>query len=343
MLQQNQIERREEKMVRHTKAIDSLIESAFDSELDAVLSNSWTLRDPAAYVGDKLPVDIIEFAESKKFLGLKGQLYPEIKNILIDIEDPSIREIDLILGKGSGKSMVATIFTAYGGYQLLQLKQPQRMFGLIDATQIYSINVSVSKDQAKDNIFASLKAMLKNSPYFRGRFAIDDDPYGISKKQVKNLKQDVAISIDPNAGAEEFRLAVESRLAGSQTNKTGESAVAVALPKGIHFLCGHSNNTAFLGYATYRAVMDECNFMFNNNNRSVAEDLYNALKGSLKTRFPNDYKLLSISSDSTPNSFLRSRYAHLKELASREKTEAANERRPLRPLPTVDDYLELSF
>lgn len=72
----------------------------------------------------------------------------------------------------------------------------------------------------------------------------------------------------------------------------------------VTLYCGHSNSTAFLGFATVRAVMDEANYMMNTSNKNVAETLFTALKGSLLTRFPDFYKLLAISSAATPGAWL---------------------------------------
>ena len=247
--------------------LDETLEDAFEESL-----SSYAIDDPFSYVNDKFPVDVIEFAESKHFLGLKGSIYKEVKNLLIDIEDDSIREADLILGKGSGKSMLAQIFTGYGLYKAMELKAPQRTFGLTWNTALYSINVSISRQQAEDVIFNQTKDLLEASPYFKQRI------------------------ISSNSKEMEF-------------------------VKRVHMLCGHSGSTAFLGYATMRAVMDECNFMVDNNNRSVASDLYAALVGSLRTRFPKDYKLLCISSDSTPNSFLRESINSIKNSIENERKE----------------------
>lgn len=243
--------------------INDLFNDSFDSAFSEEFDTGISEDSNYAYLDDKFPVDIVQFAEDPKFLNLKGSLYKEIKNFLIDLEDPAIREIDMILGKGSGKSTIATIFSAYGCYKLLQMKNPQATFQLTPQTPIYSINVSISAKQAKDTVFSGISYLIEHSPYF------------------KNLK--------PTIGAE-----------------------TIALPKNIFLFCGHSNSAAFLGYPTYRAVMDEVNFMTDTNNRSVSKKLYNALRGSLKTRFPNSYKILSISSDSLPNSFLRERLSDLK-------------------------------
>lgn len=85
----------------------------------------------------------------------------------------------------------------------------------------------------------------------------------------------------------------------------------------IKIYAGHTNDTAFLGYPTIRAVMDETNFMMDSNKRSVAQKLHTALAGSLKTRYPNFYKLLSISSINMPNSFATAHITKLKGIGKK--------------------------
>lgn len=252
-----------------TSAIDDLVFDIFNGVVEESTSVSYTENDAEAYENDKLPVDIIEFAESPDYLHLRGQLFNQVKYILAELENPAIREGDLILGKGSGKTLLAQVFSMYGSYKALEMKNPQQLYGLTSNSSIYSINVSISQAQAKDNIFSGIEELVKKSPYFRGKF------------RIKSLE--------------------------------------IELPKNIFFMCGHSNATAFLGYPTLRAVMDEANYMVDNNNRSVAQQLYTALRGSLKTRFPKSYKLLAISSDSTPNSFLRDRVNELKRSIDDDK------------------------
>lgn len=249
--------------------LDSFVDNIFNEVIEESLSTSYTENDAEAYENDKLPVDVIEFAESPEYLHLKGQMFDRVKYILAALEDPTIRESDLILGKGSGKSLLAQVFSLYGSYKALEMKNPQQLYGLTSNSSIYSINVSISQAQAKDNIFSGIEELVKKSPYFAGKY------------KIKSLE--------------------------------------IELPKNIFFMCGHSNATAFLGYPTLRAVMDEANYMVDNNNRSVAQQLYTALRGSLKTRFPQSYKLLAISSDSTPNSFLRDRVNELKRAIDDDK------------------------
>lgn len=81
----------------------------------------------------------------------------------------------------------------------------------------------------------------------------------------------------------------------------------VIFPRNLRIFCGHSGDKAWLGYATIRGVMDEVNYMFDNQNRNVAKQLYDALHGSMKTRFPSSYKLVSVSSVTLPSTWLHAR------------------------------------
>lgn len=75
-------------------------------------------------------------------------------------------------------------------------------------------------------------------------------------------------------------------------------------PKNIQVVCGHSGSTSFLGYDTLCAVMDETSWMLDTSHKSLAEDIYDMLVGSLKTRFAQRYKLVEISSPRTTEDFL---------------------------------------
>lgn len=86
----------------------------------------------------------------------------------------------------------------------------------------------------------------------------------------------------------------------------------IRFEKKITLYCGHSGATSWLGFNTVRAAMDETEYMMDSNNRSVARELYRALKGSLNTRFPGKYKMLCISSPKNEFSFLNQRFNAIK-------------------------------
>lgn len=248
-----------------------IFDGAFDDYIqDAAQFSERNLKDHTFFEKERLPVGVVQFAEDARYLGLSGKIFKSIKHYLEEIESDEIREASLILGKGSGKSVLAQVFTLYGIYYVMQLKNPQAVFKLLPGTPLVSINVSVGLSQAKNVVFEGIKNLVQNSKYFKGRY--------------KN------------------------------------HTLAVKFQKNVYVMCGHSNFTAFLGYPIFRAVMDEVNFMVDNNNRSVASQLYGALSGSLKTRFPGFYKLVMISSDSTPTSFLRERVQVVKDMGDGVQT-----------------------
>lgn len=66
-------------------------------------------------------------------------------------------------------------------------------------------------------------------------------------------------------------------------------------PKNIFALSGGSSATSYYGYHTKMGCVDEASFLLDREGRSLAEELTEALIGSLTTRFPNSYKLMVIS------------------------------------------------
>lgn len=91
-------------------------------------------------------------------------------------------------------------------------------------------------------------------------------------------------------------------------------SLEVKFNKNITVFCGHSGSTAFLGFNTICAVMDEVDWMMaTGSGRSVAAELYRALRGSLNTRYPNDFKLLAISSPKDEFSFLYNKFKQTAE------------------------------
>lgn len=87
----------------------------------------------------------------------------------------------------------------------------------------------------------------------------------------------------------------------------------IRFEKNINLYCGHSGASSWLGFNTIYAAMDEVEYLLDSNNRSVARELYRALKGSLTTRFPGKYKLLCVSSPKEEFSFLNQRFKMVKE------------------------------
>lgn len=248
-------------MLHHPHALgflDACFDEILEEEFTHALRDHDDLFEPSLYKDNEPPVDILTFIDDPYLSGEPIDFQPAVREILWDIEDPDIREVDLEIGKGSGKSELCITSQVYGVYLLTRMKDPHRFFGLAYHNLIASINVSINREQAKDVVFKGVKEKIESSPYFR--------------------------SLQPDILTQEVRF-----------------------PGNISLFCGHSGSKAFLGYATIRAVMDETNYMLDTNNRSQAEELYGMLTGSMKTRAPEHYKLVSVSSTTLSSTWLHQR------------------------------------
>jgi len=236
--------------------------STIDQLVDKLVSDamSSTMMGPVV-ASDQVflsaPVSMVEFACSSDYLGLKDDLFDKIKKLLALIDNPNIRRVYLVLGKGSGKSTLVEVVLLYGIYLWSCYRDPFKFFNLMKTAKPACVNVSTSKDQARDVIFEGCLNMVDASPWFRNRFT-----------GYKN---------------------------------------SIAFDSGITLFAGHGNASAWLGYMTFVGAMDEVEFLVDSSKRSQAAELYNALYGSLRTRFPNHYKLLCISSAKERFSFLMKR------------------------------------
>ncbi|HAA54141.1 MAG TPA: hypothetical protein DCE42_05265 [Myxococcales bacterium] len=247
----------------HEGALEALLQDAFEEELGHLIRTPGNLYDPTLFKDNKLPANVLEFIDDPYLSGDPVNLDKEVRNVLWDIWDPEIREVDIEVGKGSGKSEICILSQLYGGYFLSRMKDPHRFFGLGKHSIISSINVSINEKQAKRVIFKGIQDKIESSPYFQ--------------------------SLKPVVLTEEIRL-----------------------PGNISLFCGHSGSKAFLGYATIWAVMDETNYMVQTSTRSGAEELYGMLSGSMKTRAPNHYKLISVSSVTLGSTWLHQRIEEAK-------------------------------
>lgn len=83
--------------------------------------------------------------------------------------------------------------------------------------------------------------------------------------------------------------------------------------KNIFALSGGSGATSYYGYNTKMGCVDEASFLLDREGRSLADELTEALLGSLTTRFPNSYKLLVISTLRSDDDYLYKNIERIKE------------------------------
>lgn len=144
------------------------------SDRDALFQILWQAQtgDSAAleaiydYIYDEIPVPMDEFILGKQYLALDGLINQEKIDVLMRIDDPRVRRAQLAVGSGGGKSFCVSIVKARHIYKLLCLRKPDLFYMLGPGSNIAVINLSISKEQARDVIFAEFKARLAHSPWF---------------------------------------------------------------------------------------------------------------------------------------------------------------------------------
>lgn len=160
----------EQKNDQNIASIDDLFSKIVD---DAFVesSNAGSISSDDIFIGR--PVSMLEFAMSSKYLNLvvsAAPLYQKIQAIIKLIDQGNIREVYLILGKGSGKSTICSIALLYGAYTWSCFRDPFAYFKVGRTSKVACVNVSVSREQAKDVIFEGCLDLVTRSPFFKGRY-----------------------------------------------------------------------------------------------------------------------------------------------------------------------------
>ncbi len=222
------------------------------------------LESVLSFAYEERPVPIDEFVLGRKYLNLKGLINSEKMDIMARADHPRVRHIYLALGTGSGKSFIVSIMNARTVYRLMCLRRPDLFYMLGPGSGIACVNLSVSKEQARDVVYAEFKARLEHSPWFS------------APKRYMAYKYHATF------------------------------------PKKIAVFCQSKNPTVSYGYNTFFSSLDECSWMVDNEERSLAEDLYEAVQKSMNSRFPGAYKFMAISTLRDSTDFLYTEIERIK-------------------------------
>lgn len=127
-------------------------------------------------VWEEEPVSIQEFIESpeycdQKFDGKRG-CRPKIMEIAKAIVEENVREVMLLLGKGSGKDYISSLVLLYLIYRCLCMRSPQKYHNLAPGSSMYFVNVARNENQAKNVFFAEFKGHLDNCAWFTDKYEI---------------------------------------------------------------------------------------------------------------------------------------------------------------------------
>ncbi len=214
-------------------------------------------------------VDMETFVCSPDYMDLSEDISKANLQLLKHVDHPEIREAWLILGKGSGKSFNSSIYQCRGVWETCILKNPQKYSKLAVGTNIYFLNMATNQIQARDVVFADFIEKLNHSKCFH---------------EVKNVLE-------------------LSEIKGHSVPYYYDTKDRILFPKNIISVCGHSKSEAWLGYNTKQGILDEADWFVDNMNKSKAYDIYTSLLGSCKTRFPEHYKIIVITSPKSTESF----------------------------------------
>lgn len=111
---------------------------------------------------------------TKEILGIDW-LFPRQESLLIDFFEmvdtgkPKYKDAVICWGMRSGKTTWASIGATFIGYKLIQMGNPCAFYGLPPGTEIFIINVAASDRQAKDTVFAHIKARFDNSEWWKAQ------------------------------------------------------------------------------------------------------------------------------------------------------------------------------
>lgn len=238
-----------------------LMEMASPEQRDAVLKalddyhkgslKFYNRLEEGAYEEREAPID--EFLFSKEYLYQSRQiLFPRIIDLIVAIDDPTIRKAYVVAGKGSGKSSFSSIVLARQVHRLVKrLRDPSAYFRLIPDSLIGVVNMSLNADQAKNVMFRKFWQLIVKAKCFQ-----QPDGSPIFRKVERHIE----------------------------------------FPKSVHALSGHSNYRAYFGYDVFAAILDEFSWYNDTKKRSVSEEVHQGVASSMETRFPDDHKLVAISS-----------------------------------------------
>lgn len=122
----------------------------------------------AAQFASELKAQSNSLVFAKEILGIDW-LYDKQKEILTEFYDSGkpYRDCTLVIGMRSGKTLLASVMAMYETFQLINLGKPCTYYGLPKGSEIFIFNVARSEQQAKDTVFAHIRARIDSSEWFQ--------------------------------------------------------------------------------------------------------------------------------------------------------------------------------
>ena len=246
-------------------------------------------------------------------------LYDHKRCNIKEQDDTQRKELILILGRRSGKSLMSSIVCAYEIYKLLRRGSPQRFYGAPNGSEIRVVCVANDKEQASI-VYGDMQSYIEASDYF--------------KNSIANSNQTL-IRFRTDGDKERFP---DNPRKGTIT-ATFKSSIAKGL-RGRGVMC---------------AVFDEIAF-FEPQGRSSAENIYKAMNPSI-AQFspkekgnrhvpigPSDGRVMMISSPDAKDGFFYKMYQLAMSNGPAAKNTLVIQAPTWEVNPTLSsDYYEVAF
>jgi hypothetical protein len=139
------------------------------AELLASLSRKLHRTDDIAW--DTEPVPIEQWINDPYYCGpLATQLWPKVKESIIEACQTKYSEIIYSGSIGYGKTTCAATIHAYQVYELSCMNDPASALGVMEGSPLYICFVSISKERAKETGYNKFVQIIRGSQYFREKF-----------------------------------------------------------------------------------------------------------------------------------------------------------------------------
>jgi hypothetical protein len=173
------------------------------------------------------------------------------------VEGKTFHELILVVGRRSGKSLIASCVADYELYRLVKRGDPSRYYSFPPFTEIDIVNVATTDEQS-DVIYARTLTLARQCPYLRDRILNDT-------KEYFNIQTDA----DQKVKGKPLASLISRTGSCSASGVRGKNAIVVN--------------------------MDEFAFFIDNGGRFSGDEMYKALSPSVAS-FGKDGKLLLLSS-----------------------------------------------
>jgi len=214
---------------------------------------------------ERKPCDsFYEFVDNPYYLGVGKDVWRRVKEegdkIWKGILEGRYQEGICLWGIGSGKSFLAEIISCLYVHYLLCLENPHKYFNMTDDKPIVVVNMGTNASQAKNVIFAGIRRLIENSPFFQ-------------EYQPEILQTEIRFP-----------------------------------KKNIALYCGNSQETMPIGLNVICGVLDEAAWYLDNEEKSIAENIYSTMKNRIVSRFGDKGFIFVISAPRYADDFITRLY-----------------------------------